>query len=220
VFNLGDVMISDAVYYHYLNALLEGNKAECVKIIADLLERNESVKDIYTKIFQKSMYRIGYLWEHNRTSVANEHRATKITESLLNLVYPKILETEKNSKKVIITCIDKEFHELGPKIVSDYFELMGWNSIFLGANTPQDDILNLIKEEKPDLVGISNSFYINVARLLKMIEKIKAEFPEQEVIIGGQALDEEVTKSLSQFDKVHFISSLDVLEEFIKERTN
>lgn len=118
-------MITDAIYYHYLSALLEGNKAECVKIIANLLEKNEDVKEIYTKLFQKSMYRVGYLWEHNRASVANEHRATKITESLLSLVYPKILDIEKVDKKVIITCIDKEFHELGARMVSDYFELMG-----------------------------------------------------------------------------------------------
>ncbi len=208
-------MITDSVYYHYLNALFEGNKAECVKIITNLLERNEDVKEIYTKIFQKSMYRIGYLWEHNRASIANEHRATKITESLLNLVYPKILEIEKIDKKIIITCIDKEFHELGARMVSDYFELMGWNSVFLGANTPQNEILNIIKEEKPDLVGISNNFYINIARLLKLLEKIKQEYPKQNVIIGGQALNGNSNISLSKFKRVAFIHDLDELENYI-----
>lgn len=212
-------MITDAIYYHYLSALLGGNKAECVKIIANLLEKNEDVKEIYTKLFQKSMYRVGYLWEHNRASVANEHRATKITESLLSLVYPKILDIEKVDKKVIITCIDKEFHELGARMVSDYFELMGWNSIFLGANTPQNEILNIIKEEEPDLVGISNNFYINVARLLKLLEKIKEEFPKQKVIVGGQALNGNSDISLNKFKGVTFIHDLNELEEYIRKQS-
>ncbi len=220
MFKSGEKMVSDAAYYHYLNALLDGNKAECVRIVADLIDRNEDIKEIYTKIFQKSMYRIGYLWEHDRASIAKEHQATKITESLLNLVYPKILETEKIGKKVVVTCVDKEFHEIGPKIVSDFFELNGWDSIFLGSNTPQNEILEIIEREKPDVVGISNTFYINIARLLKLTEKINEKFPNQEIIVGGQALDQEVSNTLKQIGNVKFINTLNELENFIKERSN
>lgn len=212
-------MISDAIYYHYLNALLDGDKAECVRIVADLLEKGEDIKDIYTDIFQKSMYRIGYLWEHDRTSIANEHQATKVTESLLSLVYPKIIEKEKIDKKVVVTCVDKEFHEIGPKIVSDFFELNGWHSIFLGSNTPQNEILNIIDNEKPDVVGISNTFYMNIARLLKLVEKISEKFPNQEVIIGGQAFDDESAKTLQNFNNVHFIPTIHELENYIKDKS-
>ena len=212
-------MISDAVYYHYLNALLDGNKSECVRIIADLLDKNEDIKEIYTKIFQKSMYRIGYLWEHNRATVAKEHQATKITESLLNLVYPKIFDKNKIDKKVLITCVDKEFHEIGPKIISDFFELKGWHSIFLGSNTPQNEILQTIKEEQPNVVGISNTFYMNIARLFKLTEKITTTFPNLEIIVGGQAIDERTSENLIKLGNVHVISDLYVLEEFIDEQS-
>jgi len=211
-------MISDAVYYHYLSALLDGNKSECVRIVTDLLDGDENPKEIYIKLFQRSMYRIGDLWEKSRTSVAREHIASQITEDLLQLVYPKILEKEKIGKKVIISCIDKEFHELGPKIVSDFFELKGWDSIFLGSNTPQEEIINLIKEVKPDLLGISNNFYIHIVRLLKLIEQIKKEFPGLEIIIGGQALSNGHGISLKQFDNVKYIPSLNELESFIENK--
>ncbi|MBZ0184347.1 MAG: cobalamin-dependent protein [Melioribacteraceae bacterium] len=209
-------MISEATYLHYLNALLDGNKAECTRIINTLLADDTDVKEIYTKLFQRSMYRIGHLWESNRSSIAEEHIATKITESLLNLVYPKILETPRNGKKIVITCVDKEFHEIGPRIVSDFFELNGWESIFLGANTPANEVLNIIKEKKPDLVGISNSFYINILRLVKLIELIKSELPEQEIIVGGQALANDTNDVLSKFEKVTYLSGIDKLDEFIK----
>ncbi len=210
-------MISEATYLHYLNALLDGEKAECTRIINTLLADNTDVKDIYTKLFQRSMYRIGHLWESNKSSIAEEHIATKITESLLNLVYPKIMETPRNGKKIVMTCVDKEFHEIGPRIVSDFFELNGWESIFLGANTPANEVINIIKDKKPDLVGISNSFYINVLRLVKMIELIKNEFPQQELIVGGQALADDQNSVLSKFENVIYISGIDKLEEYIKQ---
>lgn len=209
-------MISEATYLHYLNALLDGDKAECTRIVNTLLVEGADIKEIYTKLFQRSMYRIGHLWESNRSSIAEEHIATKITESLLNLVYPKIMETPRNGKKIVMTCVDKEFHEIGPRIVSDFFELSGWESIFLGANTPPNEVLNIIKEKKPDLIGISNSFYINVLRLVKMIELIRNEFPDQEIIVGGQALAEDSNNVLSKFENVHYISGIDKLDDYIK----
>ena len=77
-------------------------------------------------------------------------------------------------------------------------------------------IVNIIKEKKPDLVGISNSFYINILRLVKLIELIKSELPEQEIIVGGQALANDTNDVLSKFEKVTYLSGIDKLDEFIK----
>lgn len=211
-------MIPQAVYFDYLNSLIEGNKYNCTRIVNKLLKDDVPVKEIYDGLFQKTMYRIGHLWENDRATVATEHMASQITESLLSLVYPKIVETEKIGKTAVIACVDKEFHEIGPRIVSDFFELHGWDSYFLGSNTPRNEVIEMIREKQPDVVGISNNFYINFVRLLKLVDDIKRFFPDQEVILGGQALNENVNESLSKYGNVHFIKSLDELEEYIKSK--
>ena len=73
-------MIPEAVYLHYLNALLDGDKKQCLQIVVNLLDQKVSLKEIYLQLFQRSMYRIGQMWENERCSIANEHIATKITE--------------------------------------------------------------------------------------------------------------------------------------------
>ena len=212
-------MISQSVYFDYLSSLMEGDKAACTRIVSDLIEKNVDVKEIYTDLIQKAMYRIGHLWEHNRSSIATEHIATKITESLLALMYPKIYTTEKIGKKAIVTCVDKEFHEIGPKIVSDFFELHGWESTFLGANTPRSEVINIIREKQPDVVGISNNFYINFVRLLKMVEEIKTIYPDQDIIVGGQAINEDIDSALHNYENVVFVKDLNMLEEYITEKS-
>jgi len=163
------------------------------------------------------MYRIGQLWENDRTSIAREHQATKITEIIINIIYPYILKVPKIEKKVIVTCTDKEFHELGARMVSDIFELNGWNSIYLGANTPKDELIKIIEEEKPDLVAISLNFYINIVRLMKEIELINEKYPNLPIIVGGQAFGEGKEEILQKFVNVKYISCLNTLEEFIKD---
>ena len=210
-------MIKETTYLYYFSALLDGKKDVCVKVVNELLEQKTPLKEIYTGLFQRSLYRIGNLWETDRITIATEHSATKITEMLIGMLYQKVAEQKKIGKSIIITCVDKEFHEIGPKIISDFFELHGWDSTFLGANTPKNDIIEMIKEKKPDLVGLSNNFYINFIRLLKMVDAIKREVPDQRIVIGGQSPGNSDPGLLNKYDNVEYIESLDKLESFIND---
>jgi len=208
-------MISEAVYLHYLNSLLEGDKKQCLQIVVNLLEQKVSLKDIYLDIFQRSMYRIGQMWENERCSVATEHIATKITESLVEITSVYGPDEKRIGKSAVITCIDKEFHELGARIVSGFMNALGWDTVFMGSNTPQVDIINFVREYKPDILGISNNFYINIGRLAKLIDRVKSEFPEQEILVGGQALTKVNCECFSKYENVLYIPNLNELENYL-----
>jgi len=208
-------MISEAVYLHYLNALLDGDKKQCSQIVINLIGQKASLKEIYLDLFQRSMYRIGEMWDRDKCSVANEHVATRITEGLIELVVSIYASTERISKLALITCIDKEFHELGAKMVVGFLEARGWDTIFVGSNTPDHETIRLIKENRPDIVGISSSYYINIIRLMKLIEEIKERFPEQEILIGGHALAEGRSECLLKYKNVSYITCLNGLEKYL-----
>ncbi len=210
-------MILESHYLHYLSLLLDGDKEGCSKFINSLLNDGVDVKEIYTNVIKRSMYRIGQLWELDKTTIAKEHQATKITELMISQIYPSILAIPKTGKKVIVTCADKEFHELGARMVSDIFELNGWKSTFLGANIPADELLQTIQETLPDLVAISSNYYINVIRLLKEIEMITEKFPDQKIIVGGQVFSNGNESILDEYKNVKYINCLYMLESYLKE---
>ena len=163
-------MIEESVYQNYLNALLAGRRAQCHSIVQELLDADMEIKELYSQLFQRSMYAVGELWESNRITVANEHLATAITESLLNLAYPFIFARARVGKKAVISCTANEFHQMGGKMVADIMELNGWDGYFLGANTPHEDMAQLIQEVQPDLVGFSLSILANIDGLKRSIE--------------------------------------------------
>jgi MerR family transcriptional regulator, light-induced transcriptional regulator len=203
-------------YDIYLNNLLDGNKSACAGVITDLLNESIDILDLYTLYFQKSMYEIGELWEFNKISVAKEHLATAITESMMSIIYPKIFGAEHNGKKVIVSCPVNEYHQIGPKMVADVFELHGWDSYFLGANNPDDELFRLIEEKKPDLLALSLSIYFNLPSLIKVIKKVKNFYPNLPIIVGGQAFRWGDGNSLKQFSSINYIEDVKMLNSFIK----
>ena len=212
-------MITEALYQKYLALLLDGNRRACAKLVQQLLEEDIDIKTLYADLFQKSMYEVGRLWEFNRISVAKEHLVTAITEGLLNLVYPRLFEKasgdSRNEKKVVISCAANEFHQVGGKMVADIFELNGWDSQFLGANTPLDQMLAHIQDEKPDLVGLSVSVYFNMPALKSGLEAIRGNFLHLDVMVGGQAFNWGGTEIIKQYSGTAYVPSLDRLNTLI-----
>jgi MerR family transcriptional regulator, light-induced transcriptional regulator len=209
-------MIAESLYNNYLNALLAGKRSECRTIVKELLDGDIDIKVLYSQLFQRSMYQVGELWENNRITVANEHLATSITESLLNLSYPLVFGTERIGKKAVISCSANEFHQVGGKMVADILELNGWDGHFLGANTPPDDMAQFIQDTKPDLVGLSLSILSNIDNLQRSIEVVKTDFPNINLLIGGQAFRWGGLDTIKKYAGAEYIPSLEELEKSIK----
>lgn len=208
-------MVDDSLYSRYLQALLAGDRASCYTAVRGLLDGGTPIKTLYVYLFQRSLYEVGSLWEKNTISVAVEHGATAITESLMGLMYPEIFFSSHNGRKAVISCVANEYHQVGGKMVADIFELHGWDGFFLGANTPAPELFRMIDEKEPDILGLSLSIYFNIAKLYDLLEKVGKRFPDLKVIAGGQAFLWGEVDIEERFPGVKLISTLDQLEDFI-----
>jgi MerR family transcriptional regulator, light-induced transcriptional regulator len=211
-------MIEESVYQKYLSALLAGRRSECHHMVQRLLDDRIEIEDLYAGLFQRSMYRVGELWETNRITVATEHLATAITEGLLNLVYPSLFETDRIGKTAIVSCAANEFHQIGGKMVADIMELNGWDAHFLGANTPCEDISAHVQQVQPDVVGLSLSILSNMDSLKRCMDVIKADFPGMHILVGGQAFRQGGVDVINQYPGAEYLPSLLALESMIKQK--
>ncbi len=200
----------------FLELLLNGDHLSCSKYASKYLELN-SIQDFYEKILRPSLYDIGELWAQNKISVFNEQVASAIVEMILNQLYNNISSTKKINKSAIVTCIEKESHQIGVKMVSDIFELNGWNVHFLGANIPNDELIKYIKIEKPNMLAISISLYFNLPILEDLLIEVNGKYPNLPIIIGGQAFRKGGLEILKQFNKVTYKNNLIDLEEYIRK---
>jgi len=207
--------IKQSHFLGFYNALIEGDKNQCTHLVQSLIDEGIDVKDIYVQLFQESLYRIGKLWDHNKLSIPEEHMATQIIESLISRFAP----TGKSNaeKKVVVTCIDKEFHEIGAKMVSNVFEFEGWKTFYLGANVPDKEIIKFVKQIDPEVIALSWSLYLNLGRFLEVVDHLTRFFPTKKIIVGGQALAENSGNILKKYKNVEYIDSLHSLKSYLKK---
>lgn len=209
--------ISDNIHSDFLNGLLEGNRRVCSEIIFQQLNGGIAIKDLYECIMKPALYKVGELWEFNKISVATEHLASAIVEAILNELYPQVITKAKNKGKVIVSCVEKEHHQIGVKMVSDIFESHGWNSYLLGANTPTVDLISFAKTIKPDVIAISISLYFHLPMLEMMIQKIRVEFSETPIIVGGQAFSRGGEDVIKKYTNVLYLNDLYSIDSYIKK---
>ena len=207
--------IKQSHFLSFFNSLVDGEKEKCTHIVQSLLNDGYDLKEIYNELFKKSLYRIGKLWDHDKMSIPEEHMATQIVESLISRFAP--VGNSNSDRKVVVTCIDKEFHEIGAKMVSNVFELEGWNSYYLGASVPSKEILKFVKQIDPEVIALSWSLYLNLGRFLDVVDHLTRFIPTKKIIVGGQALAENSDKVLKKYKNVEYIDSLHSLEAYLKK---
>lgn len=207
--------IKQSHFLAFFNALVDGDKNKCSEVVQTLIANGADLKDIYVELYQKSLYRIGKLWDHNELTIPEEHMATQITESLINKFAPDSPIEPKF--KAIVTCIDKEFHEIGAKMVSHVFELNNWKTYYLGASIPTKENIKYVKQIDPDVIAISWSLYLNLGRFLELVDHLTKFYPNKKIVVGGQALNGDSDNLLKKYKNVKYISTLDDLDSFLKK---
>jgi len=210
--------IPEIVYSNFLNALLDGNRKRCSQIILEQVKRGVVIKDLYEQVIKTALYKIGELWEYNKISVATEHLASAIVEAILNELYSEMTSKHKKQKRVIVACVENELHQIGIKMVADIFESNGWNSYFLGTNTPTDEFISFAKTINPDVFAISMSLYFHLPKFDKMINTIIKEFPKIPIIIGGQAFSRGGLEVIEKYDNVTYLKDLDSIDSLLKTK--
>lgn len=207
--------IPEDIYKAYLSSLISGDKSPCINIVNKLVEQDYSVKEIYINLFQKTLYRVGQMWEVNKISVATEHIATSITENVMALLYPKIFSEEHVGKNAVIACVANEYHQIGAKMVADIFELHGWDGYFIGANAPINDLLTLIEQKNADYICLSMSIFFNFPILEATLSRIRAHYKDMPILVGGQAFLWGGVETIEKFNDVFYMKSIDELEKSI-----
>ncbi|MBN1925025.1 MAG: cobalamin-dependent protein [Prolixibacteraceae bacterium] len=192
-----------------------GKRINAAIIANNYAGSHEEIKILYDQVIKPALYKVGELWEYNLISVASEHLATSLSESVMNELYDKIISEDRVEKKVVLGCVENELHQVGIKMVADIFEMHGWDTYFLGAGIPTIELIEYAREVKPNLIALSLTVYSHMNQLLKMIKEIHENLPHIHILTGGQAFRHGITASISQLQYVTVLSDLSEIEQFI-----
>ncbi len=172
----------------YLTALRHGDRRKASKLILDAVNKqNISVRDVYLHVFQPALYEVGRLWQINHISVAEEHFITAATQLVMSQLYPYIFTPEKKDFVFVACSVSGELHEVGMRMVADFFEMEGWDTYYLGANTPVEAVVQAVADRRADVLGVSATMSFHLRAATQMIQAVRecSSCSKTKILVGG-----------------------------------
>jgi methanogenic corrinoid protein MtbC1 len=146
------------------------------------------IRDLYLEVFQPAMHEVGRLWEINQFTVAQEHLATAITQSVMAQIYATVVSSPPIGRTMLATCIGSELHELGIRMVTDFFEMEGWEVVYLGVNMPPESVVSMLESKRAHLLALSVTLGRHLMDARDLIGAIRASpaCGHVKIMVGGQ----------------------------------
>lgn len=170
----GDGVTSATVRDDYLAAILAGDRRRAVAVVDDAVAGGMGIRALYMDVFQPALREVGRLWERNAIGVADEHLATAITQGAMARLYDALFTAARPGElRLVAACVDTERHEVGLRMLCDLLEEEGWDTVFLGATVPLEDLVEMVRRRKPHAVALSASIAPNLPRLGATIRALR-----------------------------------------------
>lgn len=172
----------------YLTVVREGDARRAMDVVTAAIRENRlSVPDALDGVLTRALREIGNLWHANELNIAEEHFASQTTGRLLEQLLLLAPDPTPLDRTVLLTMVEGDAHDLGLRIVAGLFELDGWRTICLGANTPASDLALAAETFEADLVVVGATLNTQRDAAAQAIRVLKGSRPEQKVIVGGPA---------------------------------
>ena len=171
------------------------DKDACVRFALDHLQnRDLYVTTLYDELLKPSLYADFCKEDDQRICIWKEHVRTSIVRTIIECCYPYVMRERDAAGKMdkgmaAVLCPPEEWHDVGARMVADFFTLAGFKTTFVGVNTPRREIINALRYLRPDYIAVSITNYYNLVasrEIVREMLQLRDVFPFK-LVLGGQA---------------------------------
>jgi methanogenic corrinoid protein MtbC1 len=180
-------VISTAVMQSYMEPLLAGNRDVARKVIDATLAGGVTPVDLLNGLVWPTMELLQQLYRDDRVTISSLNLATRLNRAIADQLCVHLPRAASNGKSVLLFCGDDEPEELGGQITADMFESAGYTVRFAGGGVPEDEVLKLIGEMRPDLLVMFATLPSAVPGVRKLIDYLRDvnSCPEMQIMCCG-----------------------------------
>jgi methanogenic corrinoid protein MtbC1 len=141
--------------------------------------------EFLTRVVTPLLSAIGRAWERGRLDVRHEHFAsTCLAEQLREL--RRRHEPATADRVAALGMLPGDMHELGLLMAAVVFSAAGWRVLYLGRETPPQQLAALANEVPLDAVAVSVSLSVPIDRSASAIEELRSKLPSEiPLLVGG-----------------------------------
>ncbi len=187
----------DSIIESLIISMIDLDEAKFEKLLSNGILQH-GFEETLTHIIYPFLERIGILWLTGTVHPVQEHFISNLIRQKLILAIDAQVNTEDvHRKKFILFLRDGEYHELALLFYSFLIKRKGHRVIYLGQNTPLDDLIQLKSILNPDFVVTSITTSIAPKELNSYIRELAESFDQSTVLIGGNQINENCITPIS-----------------------
>ncbi|MYW69760.1 cobalamin-binding protein [Streptomyces sp. SID8379] len=139
-------------------ALIDGDETRAVTVVRRALDTGAAER-VLLELIAPAQERVGLAWAANDITVAQEHAATSISERCVAAVADATAPSLEDAVagRVLVACVDGEWHALPARLVSEVLRLRGWRVDYLGAQVPTEHLIAHVHRTGAQAVLLSSS---------------------------------------------------------------
>ncbi|MBI5211461.1 MAG: methionine synthase [Elusimicrobia bacterium] len=175
--------------------VLEGSKDGLVEALAALLTTLPALK-IVNGPLMKGMAEVGRLFAANELIVAEVLQSAEVMKAAVEYLEPHMGAGGAVSRgKLVLATVKGDVHEIGKNLVHIILKNNGFQVIDLGIKVAPDAIIDAIKKNKPDAVGLSGLLVKSAEQMAVTAQDLAHAGITIPFIVGGAALSAKFTSS-------------------------
>lgn len=171
----------------YMAEVLEGNSTRAIELVMDARRNGLSLESAY-QVLMTAQREIGQMWHQAEVNIAEEHMVSSTTRRAMAVLAYHAGKKASNGLTVVAAAVAGNSHEIGLRMISDFFEFAGWRAICLGADLPPAEIAQAVRYFDPALLLLSVALGTQLPAARRTIAAVREAGSECKIMLGGSAL--------------------------------
>ena len=191
-----------------------------VELIQLALEKKVSPEIIITQALTAGMHVVGEKFAEKEYFIPDMLASAEAVGAAMDILKPYLEASNIETKgKFAIATVKGDIHDIGKNIIAILLKGAGYEVIDLGTDVSTEKIVEVVREDKPDFLGLSALLTTTMVVMGEIIEALKKNGlrDKVKVLIGGAAVSEEYAQEIGAdaycVDGFHAINILDAFQE-------
>ena len=180
-------------------AVVDGGHAEIEGLVKTAVADGEDLNVIINDALISAMDVVGKKFADNEIFVPEMLVSAVTMKKGLDMIKPLLKTGDMEDKAtVLIGTVKGDMHDIGKNLVSMMMEGAGFRVVDLGVDLNVDEVVNKVKEEKADVLGLSALLTTTMPEMKRVIDSLTEQGlrDQVKVIVGGAPVDEKFANSI------------------------
>ncbi|MDC0702492.1 methionine synthase [Priestia sp. AB] len=175
--------------------IVEGTKEGLLPDLEQALAQYDDPLDIINGPLMKGMAEVGRLFNDNQLIVAEVLQSAEVMKASVAFLEPHMEATENDSGKgkVILATVKGDVHDIGKNLVDIILSNNGFKVIDLGIKVTPQQLIEAVKEERPDIIGLSGLLVKSAQQMVLTAQDLTQSSIDVPIMVGGAALSRKFT---------------------------